>query len=127
MLPAVGHGHQRRVQRLAQLRDQRRQRVVEVAVLAATEAVSGHHDAAAEWRVLRVQGSKFAAGVRPQQPRDDGRTLRIQLGMHRGPVDCRYPQRQAIGGRLKSLVRLTRTHRCSSRASSARLRSTPQR
>ena len=45
-------GAERAVERRAQLGDQRRQRIAEIPVLAAPEAVARHHDAAAEARLL---------------------------------------------------------------------------
>src|SRR3546814_10520254 len=45
-VPAVGDLRQRRVERFAQTRDDLRQRIGEVAVLAAAEAVTCHDDAA---------------------------------------------------------------------------------
>src|SRR3546814_6176385 len=60
-VPAVGDLRQRRVERFAQTRDDLRQRIGEVAVLAAAEAVTCHDDAAAEQRAILVAADKGLA------------------------------------------------------------------
>src|SRR3546814_13364532 len=65
-VPAVGDLRQRRVERFAQTRDDLRQRIGEVAVLAAAEAVTCHDDAAAEQRaILEIGRASCRARVCP--------------------------------------------------------------
>ena len=65
----------------------------------------------AEQIVARVQRRQLAAIVRRQQAGNDRGALCIQIGMHPHPVEPGFAH----------------VHRCASRASNARLRSTPQR
>ncbi len=74
------------VTRRSGAQDQRRR---EVAVLAATEAVARHHDAAAEQTIQRVLLCEFAAAGCREQARNDGGALRIEVGLHGSPVDRR--------------------------------------
>jgi hypothetical protein len=56
LIPAVGDCGQRRIERLAQRCHRIRQRIGEVLVFSAPEAVPRHDDAAAEGRILGVEG-----------------------------------------------------------------------
>src|SRR3546814_16444715 len=76
-VPAVGDLRQRRVERFAQTRDDLRQRIGEVAVLAAAEAVTCHDDAAAEQRAILVAADKGLAILRAEEARQDRKSLRI--------------------------------------------------
>lgn len=86
--------------------------------------MAGHHDPAAEELVARVHRRQAAAVARRQQAANHRRALLVQLGMHRGPVDLRKA-RVDITAHVEA--RIAPAHRGASRASSACLRSTPQR
>ena len=76
-----------RIERGAQLRDQVGQRIGEIFVFAAAEAVAPHHDAAAEMLVVRIERRQRGAFVRRQQSLQDGAALRVEIGGRLRPVD----------------------------------------
>ena len=85
-LPAVGKLDQSRVERAAQRRHHRRERVGEIFVFALPEAVPGHDDAAAEGRVVRIALGQCLALGRGQQRADDGGTDLVELAEGGAPV-----------------------------------------
>ena len=150
LIPAVGDRRKPRIEAAAKRADELGQRVGEIFVLAAAEAVLRHHDAGAEAGVVLVEGRNRAAGLRREQPRRDRRAERVEVGFERRPVqrvDCCSGARSLIrpavaglllpqaGGGRAPLSRLRergwgegiRRHHAASRSRSLRLRSTPQR
>lgn len=78
-----------------------------------------HHHTAAERRILRIQRRQGAAVLRRQQLRDHGAAVEVQRY-----AKCRPVHR---GQALRKTLHRPRAHCVASRASKARLRSTPQR
>ena len=64
LVPAIGNADEARIQRGAQAEDQSRQRIGEVFVFAATEAMAGHDDTAAELSIGLIAGSQRRAFFR---------------------------------------------------------------
>jgi hypothetical protein len=83
--PAIGDRAQLRIQPLAQLRDGIRQRIREVAVLAASVAMLLHDDAAAK-TVAIVALRQGDAGIRIEQPRQHGPAARVEPLLEGLPV-----------------------------------------
>ena len=130
LVPAVRDRHQLRVQRRAQCRHARRERIGEVLVLAAAEAVARHHDVAAKAPVIVVQrGQRLALGRR-DETLDHRSPPRIEIRRHARPVDRRHALADRRGASRCPGERghgASRPDTRASRSSSARLRSTPQR
>ena len=81
LVPAIGDAGKLRIQRRAQLRDQVRQRIGKILVLAAAKAVASHDDAAAEARVIgieRGQRARIRCGV--SNSFDHRAALRVEIG-----------------------------------------------
>jgi hypothetical protein len=108
--PAVRDGRQRRIELLAQRLDEPGQRIGEVLVLALAIAVPRHDDPAAEPAGLAVEGGQPGAGLRIEDRAGQGEAAVVELAPDPGPVQA---------GQCR--------HARASRASSAALRSTPQR
>ncbi|MNH92816.1 hypothetical protein D3C73_454030 [compost metagenome] len=66
-MPAIGDGRQARVERAAQARHKVRQRVAEILVLAAAEAVTSHHHVRAKGLGPGVQGADLITSLVAQQ------------------------------------------------------------
>ena len=104
LVPAVGDLGERRIERGAQRRDQRRQRIGEVLVLAAPEAVARHDHAAAERLVRRIE-SRRARRTRPPAAarrswRSRGRRARPIAGQSSAAI--RAAMRSATGSDVGS-------------------------
>ena len=87
LVPSISDWSQMRIHRGAHAFHDRRQRIGEVAILAAPVAVARHDDPAAEAFIAIVeagQGRAFGAG---QQLRQDRPALRVQAGANARPVD----------------------------------------
>ena len=82
--PSIGDARERRVQRVARLVDEARERGVEVPVLALAEAVAPHVDRRAELRVVGVGGGELLAFL----GRVDGRRL-CEAGLVEARLDGR--------------------------------------
>ena len=89
LVPAIGDLGEPRIERGAQLRDQIGQRIGEIFVFAAAEAVPRHDDAAAEQLVLRIAPGERRAFLRGQQ----------RTGQRRSPA-CR--DSDAIAGQSRA-------------------------
>ena len=90
VVPAVGDRGERRIERRAQLGDELRQRIGEVLVLAAPEAVAGHHDAAAEQRVVGVaRGERGARSSAVSSAAHHGAAMRVELLAKARPIERR--------------------------------------
>ena len=87
LVPAIGNAAQPRIQRRAQFRDQVGQRIGKIFVFAAPKTVTPHHDAAAEFAVVRIQRGDRPAFVGRQQPFQHGAALPVEIGGHLRPVD----------------------------------------
>ncbi|MGY4230972.1 hypothetical protein ACVMIH_008333 [Bradyrhizobium sp. USDA 4503] len=87
LVPTIGCRGQPRIERRPQLRDQVRQRIGEILVLAAAEAVTAHHDPAAELAVVGIQRGDGIAFLRRQQAVEDGASLPIEVGRDPVPVE----------------------------------------
>ena len=114
-VPAVRDRGQVRVDGRPELGDGLGERVGEVAVLAAAEAVPSHDNPAAKPLLLMVDRGDRPAFLRIQQALDHCTSAGVQVGGHTAPVH----------GRLWHCLR-PGAH-ATSRSSSARFRSTPQR
>ena len=88
-VPAVRDPGERRVERRAQARHELRQRVGEVFVLAAPEAVTGHDDAAAEQRVVGVACGERSAFVLGEQAAQHSAAMRVELLAKARPIERR--------------------------------------
>ncbi len=87
LVPAIGRLLQPRIKRGPQLGYQVRQRIGKIFVLTAAEAVTPHHDAAAEMRIVGIERRERAAFVRREQALQHRATLRVEFAFRRGPVD----------------------------------------
>ena len=87
LVPAVGDALQPRIERRPQRGDQIGQRIGEVFVFAAAKAVTAHHDAAAEMRVVGIERGDCAAFLRRQQVLQDRAALRVEVGPDLRPVE----------------------------------------
>ena len=110
-VPAIGDARKRAVERLPQPGHDGRQRIAEILVLAAAEAVARHHDAAAEVRFGRIQPGEPVAVRLRNESLDHRAALRVELLADARPFD-RVDRVQAAAR---------------SRSSNARLRRRPQR
>ena len=80
-----------RVERGAQLGDQRRQRIGEIAVLALAEAVAGHQDVAAEMLLVLIKGGDASALLGCHQPLQHGAAEGVELTRQRRPIVASDP------------------------------------
>jgi hypothetical protein len=87
LLPRVRDPRERRVEHFAELLHARGQRVREIAVLAAAEAVRVHRDRLAERRVARVERAQALAIARAEHARDARKAPAIELVGDKRPVD----------------------------------------
>lgn len=127
LVPAIRQRHQTRVQRRAQRLDVVWQRVTEVLVFAAAEAVPRHDDAAAMPRVVVVEPGERLAFLRGQQPRQDRAAAGVEVLRDPVPVERSDALDDAGFARSCDGGREPCVHALASRSSSARLRSAPQR
>jgi hypothetical protein len=125
-VPPVGHRGQPAVQLGPEAGNHRRQRIVEVLVLAPAEAMPGHDHSSPEPGLGSVKPGQFPTLLGRKQTLKYRITRRIEVLDHARPVigidsvgDCRGVDAQCRASR--------RAHRAPSLWSSARLRSTPQR
>jgi hypothetical protein len=93
---------QRRVERTADGCDDIGQRMSEVLVLAAPEAVARHHHPAAEPLACRIEPGERAAFVRREQRGHDGIALRVEAGGQDLPIQRLDPCRDPWGRRRRS-------------------------
>jgi hypothetical protein len=91
--PLVGDRREAAVEAVAQLGDRPRQRVVEVAVAAVAEAVTGHLDGRPEPAVVEEAGEPGALGL-AEQPLGDGEAAAVELGGQLAPVERLDPAPQ---------------------------------
>jgi hypothetical protein len=94
--------------RIAQRADQRRERVAEILVFAATESVPAHHDPRPECRIVAVQFSQRLAFLRRQELRDRRMTGCVEIAGDPAPVDGCDPPPHVRIERLRERCR----HRC---------------
>ena len=87
LVPAVGDRREMRVERGAQLLHQRRQRIGEIPILAAAEAVACHHHAAAKRLIAIVECAHRRAFLPAEQGRQARKAARVERGVHARPVD----------------------------------------
>jgi hypothetical protein len=125
-VPPVGDRRKMRIQGCAQVGNDVRQRITEIFIFSAAEAMPLHDDPAAENVLRRIQLSQRVAFRRRQQTLDQRVALLIEVFGDLPPIDPRQPLRN--GGRFNHhCAFVARVHAFASRASNARLRSTPQR
>src|SRR5436190_8802182 len=125
LVPAVGDRRQARIEGSPQVGDDTGQRIAEVLVLAAAEAVPRHHDAAPEGSLGVVETGHGLTARAIEQARQHGPTLRVEVGRDREPGD---PLSEVeTGERPLDLESRPAAQATASRASRARLRSLPQR
>jgi len=86
LVPAVGDLGQRRIERGAELGDRVGQRIGEVAVLPAAEAVAGHDHRRAE-AVAVVAGGQGLAGGAVEQAGKHRAAVGVEITGDGGPVD----------------------------------------
>src|SRR5437870_8241841 len=89
--PVVGDGNQPGIQGPPQRVHERRQRVAEVLVFSAPEAVPLHDDAAPETPVIRVERDQRAALLRRQQRRGGGTARLVERSRDPLPVERGEP------------------------------------
>ena len=107
-------------ERIGQLgTDDIRQRIAEIPVLAAPEAVLLHHDALAKPFVVAIQPGKSSALVHREHRFDRRAAAFVEIRCNVPPID----RVDALSDGFSD----ERTHARASRSSSVRLRSTPQR
>ena len=90
-MPAVGDRREPRIERRAELLDQRRQRIAEIAILALTKAMPRHDDMAPEFFTVVVEAGDVVALLAAEQTRQRGPSLRVEVRRHGRPVDCPDP------------------------------------
>jgi AcrB/AcrD/AcrF family len=129
LVPGIGDRRQRPVEGRAQGRDQFRQRIGEVLVFALSKAVPRHDHAAAERRVLRISLNERSALFRREQRPGGGATTGGKVIADARPVEPPDARRKRIGQcRRRACAQVCqRAHARASFASSASLRSMPQR
>ena len=86
-MPAIGDRRETRIERRAEPLDERRQRIGEIAILAAPVAVPRHDDLAAEAFIATVESGHRSAFGTGEQLRQDRPALRVQGGADARPVD----------------------------------------
>src|SRR5579863_1071549 len=127
LAPLIGDRREARIKRGAQVADERGQRIVEIAILALAETMPRHDDMAAEMPLLRIERGDRLAFVAAQQLVENGAAIGVKLAAKRGPVVARNARPGWRGAGRGELHLRQRAHAACSLASSARLRSTPQR
>ena len=130
IIPAVRDVGERRIKRRAQRRHYLGQRIGEVFVFTASEAMPCHHHTASKQRVRRVARSKGCALLRGQQPAGRRAAVGIELRGDARPIDGGNlrGERACGGGRRRlTLGGKEPGHTAFSRVNKARLRATPHR
>jgi hypothetical protein len=79
LVPAIGDGHQSRIERTAQTGDDIWQRVFEVFVLATAKAVTSHDDLRAKRFGTGIQRADFIAGLMAYKRLDNRAAILIEL------------------------------------------------
>src|SRR6266581_7918303 len=87
LIPTVRNRGEPRVEGGPKLAHRLRQRVGEIPVFPASEAMPAHHHTASETVVLRIERRKIAALFRFQQALDQGTALAVELTGQPGPVE----------------------------------------
>src|ERR1051325_156555 len=88
-VPHIRYGHEVRIDRGSQLRNQIRQWIAEIFVLSTSETVAFHHHAAAKDLFLFVEGTNAVAFTRRQQALYDRVTFRVEIVGDLSPDGCR--------------------------------------
>ncbi len=86
-IPAIGDGHQPRVESRSKGGDDFRERIVKVLVFAAPETMACHHDPAAKDAIVRVQAGENVALGGVQNTFEDRAALRIKVARDPIPVE----------------------------------------
>src|SRR6266704_4898115 len=87
-IPAVRDRRKLSVKRFTKALDEAGERVVEVFILAASEAVPSHDDAAAEYGLLRIQSGESPAFVGRENALKQSATLLVQILPDLLPIEC---------------------------------------
>jgi hypothetical protein len=87
-VPCVGHAGEVRIERRAQVTEEFRQRVFEVAILAFTKPVPRHNDVAAEVTLVGIERRNGAALFARQKLRQGRAAVGIELACQPLPVIC---------------------------------------
>src|SRR5438270_2730852 len=87
LVPAVGDRGEPRVERLAQRRYQVGQRISEILVLAAAEAMPSHHHAAAEQRVRSIARGQRRTFIAVQKRSGSRASMSIDLCSQAAPIE----------------------------------------
>ena len=90
-MPAVGDRREPWIERRAELLDQRRQRIAEIAILALTKAMPRHDDVASEFFTVVVEDGDAVALLATQQAGQHRPPLRVEVGRRGRPVDRPSP------------------------------------
>ena len=90
-MPAVGDRREARIERRAELLDQRRQWIGEIAILALPKAVPRHDDVASEFFTVVVESGDAIALLAAQQTRQHRPSLGVEVGRRGRPVDRPSP------------------------------------
>jgi len=92
-VPPVRDRRERRVERRAKRRDRLGQRVGEILVFTAPEAVAAHHHPAAKPPFVRVAARKPGALVGREQAGEHGAAVRIEVAADGTPIEVGHPRR----------------------------------
>jgi hypothetical protein len=95
-IPAVGDMCQRRIQRVPQAGDHRRQRIREVSIFAASVSVAAHDDVTAKNPGRVIAGRKLGALLGRDQGTDDGIAVAVEIRDDAFPVETRDTVRGSI-------------------------------
>ena len=134
LVPAIGDLSERRIKSRAQNRDEFRQRIGEIFVLAPPKTMSRHDDPTAKGSVRCVARGELVAFARCQQRSGRGAAMRVECLRNLRPVECGDAGGERWRRRARTLAQdccrrghKARSCNARSRASNARLRATPQR
>lgn len=86
LIPSIGNRYEVRIETGTKRRDERRQRIGKISVLALAEAVPAHDDTAAIKRFRIVTRRQRAASGRWKQCRNDGAAMRIEFPLDAIPI-----------------------------------------
>src|SRR5206468_7309680 len=96
-VPPIGNRGKPAIERRSQRRDDRRQRMGKVLVLAAAEAMPRHHDRAAETVAVLVEASELGALARRQKLAERRVAVAVESLGNRRPVDSCDARADAVG------------------------------